>query len=360
LLLESLKAEAVPTALAHFQRAIELDPGFAPAYVGLANARCQLFERARFSPDRPAGMLSQALEDVKRAVELDAGYAEAHATMAFILTSAGHREEARRAARTAVAIEPNHWMHHFRLGYATWGSERLVSLERALSLYADFPFAHFQIAMVHVARGALALAASALRDGLAAQGRLTGSSRRFPAHGLHWLVGVIALARGDGEGALDAFDAERAGGGSEVYGSEFALAACWGCGYALLKLNRREDASREFEACLTADLSGRAALGFATAQSGNGRSVQKALGAVASLVAGMRAAGRESEARLLEAGEHAVRSQKQQALTSIEQALGAAPPGPFGWLLPIDPVFSSLRDLPKFRTAVQAVAARAA
>ena len=144
LLLESLDAEAVPEAIHRFTTAIQLDPGYAPAHVGLANARCYLYERARHRPDAPMDVLAQAIEDARRGVALDDRYAEAHATLSFVLASAGSREAARLAALRAVAIEPDDWLHQFRLGNATWGTERLDALARALALYPEFPFAHFQ------------------------------------------------------------------------------------------------------------------------------------------------------------------------------------------------------------------------
>ena len=161
LLLESLDAKAVPEAIERFTTAIQLDPGYAPAHVGLASARCYLYERARHRPDAPSDVLAQAIEDARRGVALDDRYAEAHATLSFVLASAGEREAARHAALRAVAIEPDEWMHQFRLGHATWGTERLDALARALALYPDFPFAHFQRAMVYVARGAAETAVTA-------------------------------------------------------------------------------------------------------------------------------------------------------------------------------------------------------
>ena len=85
--------------------------------------------------------------------------------------SAARAAEALGAARRAVSLEPGYWGHHFRAGHAAWGDERLRSLGRVLDLYPDFPFAHFEIAMVHIARGALDSAESVLREGALVQDR---------------------------------------------------------------------------------------------------------------------------------------------------------------------------------------------
>jgi DNA-binding winged helix-turn-helix (wHTH) protein/tetratricopeptide (TPR) repeat protein len=361
LLLESFEADSVPRAVSHFKRAIELDPGYAPAYVGLANAHCQLFERARFLPSPPAGALADALVNARRGVELDAQYGEAHATLAFVLTSAGQREEARRAARAAVSLEPHQWMHQFRLGYAAWGSERLEALGRTLELYPDFAFAHFQIAMVHIARGALAVAASALRDGLAIQASSAQSPKRFPAHGLHWLLGSIALARNDIEAALASFESECASGSVDLYAQEFALAATCGRGFALTALGRAPEAIDALTSALPRDASGRAALGLAAIYQrlDDANALKGSLAAAADVAARLRSARRDGDAALLEAASHAARGEADQAIGGVQQAVAAAPAGPFGWFLPIDPLFVGVRDMPAFRAVLATIAGRA-
>ena len=162
--LESLDASLVAGAIADFERAIVLDPRYALAHVGLANARFwqDQMSRARSQPD--AALLARAIDHVRRAIELERNLAEAHATMAFLLVSAGRFSEALTAARRAVALEPGYWGNQFRLAHAEWGEDRLRSLGRAMELYPDFPFAHFEAAMVHIARGDLERAESILRE----------------------------------------------------------------------------------------------------------------------------------------------------------------------------------------------------
>src|SRR4029078_119480 len=100
-----------------------------------------------------------------------------------------------RSARRAVALEPTNWRHFFRLGHASWGDERLRAAAKTLALYPDFAFAHFQMPMVHVARGHLADAETVLRQGAAVQDRQIGRGERYPALGLHWLLVLGRLAQ---------------------------------------------------------------------------------------------------------------------------------------------------------------------
>jgi DNA-binding winged helix-turn-helix (wHTH) protein len=71
------------------------------------------------------------------------------------------------------------------------------ALARAMDLYPDFPFAHFEAAMVHIARGALDRAESVLREGTTVQDRQANLKQRYPAKGLHWLLGLVRLAQRD-------------------------------------------------------------------------------------------------------------------------------------------------------------------
>ena len=51
--------------------------------------------------------------------------------------------------------------------------------------------------MVHIARGTLDRAESTLREGTIVQDRQAHLKQRYPAKGLHWLLGLVRLARGD-------------------------------------------------------------------------------------------------------------------------------------------------------------------
>src|SRR5262245_56698625 len=207
-LLESLDASQVPTAIADFEKAIELDPRYAAAHVGLANAQFWQYEmsRARNQPD--AGLLARAVDHVRRAIELERDLADAHATLSFLLMSAGRAPEALVAARRAVSLEPRYWGNQFHLAHAAWGDERLHALARARDLYHDFPFVHFEMAMVHIARGHLERAEPVLREGTVVQDRQADRKQRYPAKGLHWLLGLVRLACGDSSEAIVEFDHE--------------------------------------------------------------------------------------------------------------------------------------------------------
>ena len=202
--LESLSVDELEQAVIDFEHAVTLDHRYALAHTGLASAKYALYETTRSENEPAADLLRAALEHARHAVALDHGLAEAHAALALILVSDWATVEAVSEARHAVALEPTNWRHYFRLGHASWGDARLRAAETTLGHYPGFAFAHFQMAMLHVARGHLERAESILGEGSVVQDRQRGRRERYPALGLHWLRALIRLAADDVPGALEA------------------------------------------------------------------------------------------------------------------------------------------------------------
>ena len=210
--LETLERDQIVRARRVFEGVLEHEPAHAPAHVGLANACIMQFEmtRADERPDMVA--LEAATRHSREACRLAPEYGEAWATLGFVLDRTGRHLDALAASRRAVALEPDNWRHHFRLAYVGWGEERLRAAHRTLALLPGFAQAHWLIATVHVARHALAEAERELAAGIASQPSHTGGTSRFSAVALHWLRGLIHLARDENEAALDAFERELACG----------------------------------------------------------------------------------------------------------------------------------------------------
>jgi DNA-binding winged helix-turn-helix (wHTH) protein/Tfp pilus assembly protein PilF len=360
--LETLDTREIPQAIANFERAITVDPRYALAYTGLASAQLAAYEETR-SENVPAHeLLTTAVGHARRAVKLDDTLAEAHATLAFVLVSAWETKEALQSARRAVALEPTNWRHFFRLGHAAWGDERLRAAANTLALYPDFAFAHFQTAMVHVARGHLRDAETVLRQGAAVQDRQIGRGDRYPALGLHWLLGLVRLAQDDVEEALRELDRERAlAEPHRLYGREYEMNAFYGRGACLLRLGRIEEAADCFRRALV--------LYPDHAQSNLGLSV--ALRAMGSLevaeAAGRRARTnldtlamtRPIEAAIVHGQVLAVEGKPQDAGAVLCKALDDAPSGFAAWTLPIEPFFLQLIDTKSLTAALSRLSERA-
>jgi tetratricopeptide (TPR) repeat protein len=329
--------------------------------VGLANAYFWLYETSRYRLDADVSALSLAIEQARCAVELDRHFAEAQATLAYVLAGAGRTDEALRAGRTAVALEPDRWAHHFRLGNAAWGEERLRTLGACLELYPEFPFAHLQIAMVHVARHGFEPAVQALRQGAALQARYAARRARFPANGLHWMLGAIELTRGDRATAVAEFTRELESGRDQLYGPEYAIAALTAHGFALLEEDAVDPAIEMFRRALALHSDQpRALLGLSLSnrrrQNGAGA---EALERAEGLIAALARADRSTDAALMAAGAQIVRGRPEQALQTLAQLLARAPAGSAGWAIPIEPLFRPLRVLPGYDNLLAALAARA-
>ena len=360
--LESLDAQLVPGAIADFERAVALDSRYALAHVGLANARFWQYEmsRARNQPD--AALLARAIDHVRRAIELERDLAEAHATLAFLLVSAGRAGEALASARRAVSLEPAYWGNHFRLAHAAWGEERLRALSHATELYPDFPFAHFEASMVHIARGALDRAESVLREGTIVQDRQAHLRQRYPAKGLHWLLGLVRLARGDVAETRIEFDREIAIGPSQLYAAEFAMNAYDGIGFAALRAGNAPEAITMFRRALelfpehARSLVG---LGAALGADGNRAAAADAFARATAAIEALRRGGRGSEASLAEAFLHSANGRPQEAIRALHVLLQPAGLPFTGWTIPIEPLLEPLRELPEFRSILVALAERA-
>jgi DNA-binding winged helix-turn-helix (wHTH) protein/tetratricopeptide (TPR) repeat protein len=360
--LESLDASLVSGAIADFERAVVLDPRYSLAHVGLGNARFWQYEmsRARNGPD--AALLARAIDHVQRAIELDRDLAEAHATYAFLLVSAGRFSDARAAARRAVALEPGYWGNQFRLAHAEWGEDRLRTLARAMELYPDFPFAHFEAAMVHIARGALDRAESVLREGTIVQDRQANLRQRYPAKGLHWLLGLVRLAKRDPKEARAEFDREIAVGPTQLYAAEFAMNAYDGAGFVALATGDAAEAVRMFGKALelfpehARSLVG---LGAALAASGDKRAADAAYKHAARAIDALRQGGRASEATMAGAFMHAVCGRADEAIASLKRLVDR-PELPFtGWTIPVEPLLAGLRQRADFQGLLATLARHA-
>lgn len=360
--LDTLDGAQVSRAIDDFERATGIDPRYAAAHVGLGNAHFWQYEmsRARNSPD--AALLAKAIDHVRRAIELEPDLAEAHATLSFLLVSAGRASDALVAARRAVALEPGYWGHHFRAAHAAWGDERLRALSRVMDLYPDFPFAHFEAAMVHIARGQVDRAESVLREGTIVQDRQAHLKQRYPARGLHWLLGLVRLAQGDVAEAEREFDSERGCGDGQLYGPEFMMNACDGGGFAKLRAGDPAAAVTQFKRAL--DLYPEHArslvgLGSALAADRQRKQAEAAFARADAAIAALRKGGRGSEATIAQAFLYTSSGRNPEAIDLLRTLLERADLPFTGWTIPVEPLLEPLRKDRGFQDILQALAARA-
>jgi DNA-binding winged helix-turn-helix (wHTH) protein/TolB-like protein len=351
--LETLDVREIPRSIANFERAIAADKRYALAYTGLASAQLAAYEATRAENEPERALLEHAISNARRAVTLDDTLAEAHATLALILVSAWDTAEAIRSARRAVALEPGNWRHFFRLGHASWGEERLRAAANTLALYPDFAFAHFQRAMVHVARGHLAEAETVLRQGAAVQDRQIDRGERYPALGLHWLLGLVRLAQDDPEEAVRELDRERQlAQPHRLYGREYEMNALHAKAACDLRLGRVEEAAATFHSALAVYPNHAPSLIALTAFD---RTLHEKVLAIADTLSSHR----PIEAAIVRAQWHAAEGRPREAAQALSAMLRAAPAGFAGWTIPVDPLFAQLAGTKEFQGALALLAQRA-
>jgi TolB-like protein/DNA-binding winged helix-turn-helix (wHTH) protein/Tfp pilus assembly protein PilF len=130
--LRSVAEEDARQAIAEFEAARDLDPGFAPAYAGLATAAAQL--RVRFASAREAEIWdTRARQEAGRALQLDPELAEAHVALAAV-----HRFQEYdwntviRESRRAIELNPSLDLPHLYLAVAYFHMGLLEEAESSL------------------------------------------------------------------------------------------------------------------------------------------------------------------------------------------------------------------------------------
>ena len=364
LALDSLDGNKLNDAVQAFERTTAELPGYAPAHAGLANAYLLQYERTRFGsvPDR--GLLARAMSAARQATTIDASLGEGWAVLGYLLCAAGKMEEGQAAARRATALEPENWRHHYRLAYGTWGEERLRAVDRTLALMPGFAPARMLASMVFVARGTLDRAERETAIGVETQRQNLADRTPLPAVGFHWLRGLILAAKGDRDGALACCEDEIAAAtGGHVYAREFAANALVASGFLHLAQRNAAAAQAAFARVL-ADAAGhpKASVGAyaVAAASRDQAAIDRARAATDAVIGELTGSERHAEAALVAAGAQIVRGEIDQATHTLDRLLTSAPPGPAGWIIPIDPMLAAVHESRGKQALLARLAARAA
>lgn len=154
-------------AVEAFRKAVAADPGYAPAWSGLAEALVLL----GYYTATPFGeVLPEARRAAERAVSIDPGLGEAHASLAFVAQNERSWDEAQREITKAIELAPGYATAYLRYGaeLSRLGryDEAIAVLERARQLDpASLPI-RAAPANVYAAAGDLARAETIWREAL--------------------------------------------------------------------------------------------------------------------------------------------------------------------------------------------------
>lgn len=205
----------IKKGIEHFQRAIDLDPNYALAYTGLAEAYAFLGsstgERSPaecYPKAKAAALRALALDDAlaeahtalgffqllydwdfaaaersfRRAIELQPDNANAHDGLSFYLKATGQHEEAIRACKTARRLDPLSPFAEVSLGWAYYFARRydraIEQGRRALEIDPQLSFAYWHTGLARLQQGEQAEGVAALERAC----ELSGGGLPFKAH----------------------------------------------------------------------------------------------------------------------------------------------------------------------------------
>ncbi|MEK7314667.1 MAG: tetratricopeptide repeat protein, partial [Candidatus Eisenbacteria bacterium] len=121
--------QAIMLALRHLDRALELDPAFAPAWAALAE--CHNISASRgMAP--PAEANARARAAAMKALALDATSAEAHAALGTLQANERGLAVAIRSLDRAIELNPGLATSYYRLGQVLYCSERHAEAQKAM------------------------------------------------------------------------------------------------------------------------------------------------------------------------------------------------------------------------------------
>jgi TolB-like protein/Tfp pilus assembly protein PilF len=128
--------ESLEQAMDLFRRAIEMDPEYAYAYVGLADTYMLMGDYGGLDLQK---MVASAVPALDRALQLDSRLAPAYASLGAIRTKQFDFDAAEAAHRRAIELDPNyatayHWYGDLLVSYANRPGDAIPLLEQAVRL----------------------------------------------------------------------------------------------------------------------------------------------------------------------------------------------------------------------------------
>ncbi len=190
--------DAFEKARAYFQRGIELDPGYARNYVGLAWA--WLGQATNGAGLGLPQAIARATPLFERAQQLDPDAADTLTGQAVLHGYAGEHDQARALLARAIAVQPNYAQAHLTLGITEfddgWPLKAQRHFEQAVALNPLAAAPLERLALSRLLAGQPEAAARDLRRVMVLQPRHPNAS---------WGLGMVGYANGDLVHAVDGY-----------------------------------------------------------------------------------------------------------------------------------------------------------
>ena len=192
-LLTARTAEAVLGAQVHFEKAVEIDPNYALAYVGLADARALQPEYAGIRLDDTFAPRRAAIE---KALSLDPMLGEAYTSLGLLAYHGGRKEEAESSYLKAIELNPKYATAHHWYALSLRDSGRLeeavLQTRRALELDPAAPVLTVVLTGILDRLGRVEEAEAALLDGVKLNPGFPGLYLGMASH--YMQIGQVAEA----------------------------------------------------------------------------------------------------------------------------------------------------------------------
>ena len=293
------------------------------AHTGIAMIECSEYENTRLAERPDRGALQRAIKHAREALGAAPDFGEAHAWLGFALDRSGQRREGLTAVRRAVEVNPHNLIVLLLACEVTWGEERLTLARRLIERCPSYGMGQLMAATVLVARSELAEAERLIDEARAIMPRAKDTFMVKP-RGVHMMKAALALIRSDQVACSAAVEAEiNPLDDTSIYDRELRANAY--CAFARFQVGHDSLGAHTMftEALKLAPRHDWARSGVEIMDS---RVPPCAL--PADTVDGAVARARVIASR---------GGDIPPAVALVSAALAAAPPGPDGWMIPIDP-----------------------
>ena len=169
-LLPQRNTKDLAKAMESFEEAVELDPEFALAWVGIAESAGLLESHGTLNPDRQLQIMEIA---IGHALDIDPNLGEAYVSQGMLFDELGQWEQSEAAYKRAIELSPNyatayHWYSNLILNTNDRRQEALALLLKAEQLDPLSPVIKNNIAIAYGLMGRFAESESAFKQGLSA------------------------------------------------------------------------------------------------------------------------------------------------------------------------------------------------
>lgn len=240
--------ESVDRAIALFERATTLDPGYAQAWAALGGAYGSKGEFMTL-PE----LIDRAIEFERRALALDPENARAHAWLGSAYLIQGRIDEAVASIRQALSLEPDNPSARSSLARALWLGkgqidEAIAEFQQVVAANPEAGYAYLQLALLLLLRGRHDEAERAARSAVDLQERYISGNEGMQVIGAHARLGYVYYLQGRYDEAIAEYGRELAfiGAGDHLLRERSTIEVNQKLGAAWLRKGDTESAERYF------------------------------------------------------------------------------------------------------------------